>query len=112
MDASTDDTQRFDLTGSMASMSDVHPTAAAGFSRDADTYVRGRPDFPPAALTWLRDELGLKPGKSVIDLGAGTGKFTRRLLETGAAVVAVEPVAAMRERLSRELPKVSALAGT
>ena len=97
--------------GSIAVMSDVHATAALGFGRAADTYVRGRPDFPPAALSWLREDLGVRPGTPVIDLGAGTDKFTRLLVEAGATVTAVEPIAAMREQLCRELPDVKALAG-
>jgi len=72
----------------------------------------GRPDFPRQLQGWLRDDLELGPGRSAIDLGAGTGKFTRLLLETGAKVTAIEPVAAMRERLIRDLPGVTALRGT
>jgi len=93
-------------------MNDVHRMATDGYTRGADTYVRGRPDFPPAALEWLREDLGLGPGKAVIELGAGTGKFTRLLARTGARVTAVEPITAMRERLARDLPDVHALAGT
>jgi len=93
-------------------MNDVHRTAAEGFARGADTYVRGRPDFPPIAMDWLREDLALGPGKTVIDLGAGTGKFTRLLTQTGAGVIAVEPVAAMLERLQRGLPSVKAVPGT
>lgn len=58
----------------------------------------------------MRDRLHLGPGKSVVDLGAGTGKFTRRLVETGARVTAVEPAAAMRAKLA-ELAGVAVLDG-
>jgi SAM-dependent methyltransferase len=98
--------------GSIAAMSDVHRMATDGYTRDADTYVRGRPDFPPAALDWLRVDLALGPGKKAIDLGAGTGKFTRLLVQTGADVTAIEPVAAMLERLQSDLTSVRALTGT
>lgn len=90
----------------------VHHSAADGFSRTADVYVRGRPDYPPQADLWLRDTIGLAPGKRVLDLGAGTGKFTARLVRTGAEVTAVEPVAAMREQFAKGLPQVPMLSGT
>ena len=57
-------------------------------------------------------ELGIEDGKRVLDLAAGTGKLTRLLVPTGAFVVAVEPVEAMRAALTRSLPEVQALAGT
>ena len=91
---------------------DVHAAARDGFAAEADAYSRGRPDYPAALLGWLGDKLGLAPGKAVLDLGAGTGKFTRMLLQTGAAVTAVEPVDAMRAKLATSLSTVTALAGT
>lgn len=93
-------------------MPDIHHAAAQGFSTQADTYARGRPDYPPALAGWLRDTLALAPGKTVVDLGAGTGKFTRLLVPTGAAVIAVEPVAQMRAQLSARLPGVTVYEGT
>jgi len=92
--------------------STVHRAAVQGYTANADSYVLGRPDYPPALAGWLTDTLGLKPGASVVDLGAGTGKFTPRLLQTGARVIAVEPVDSMRVRLAAALPDVEALAGT
>jgi SAM-dependent methyltransferase len=47
----------------------------------------------------------------VIDVGAGTGKLARALLPSGAEVVAVEPVAAMRAVLERSTPSLRALEG-
>ena len=47
----------------------------------------------------LVDELGIAPGRRVLDLAAGTGKLTRLLVATGADVVAVEPDPAMRVAL-------------
>jgi len=77
----------------------VHAAAARGFARSADAYERARPEYPPAAIAWLRERLGLGPGRRVVDLAAGTGKLTRPLAVTGAEVVAVEPVAEMRARI-------------
>lgn len=90
-------------------MSDLHPAAAAGFGRDAQTYARGRPDFPPEAFDWLTRDLRMAPGMLAVELGAGTGKFTKLLTRTGADVVAVEPVAAMLAQLASEQPGVRTL---
>ncbi|AKV08623.1 SAM-dependent methyltransferase [Pseudomonas fluorescens NCIMB 11764] len=93
-------------------MKQVHHSAAAGYKTAADTYVRGRPDYPPQVADWLTDTLGLNADKSVVDLGAGTGKFTGRLVATGALVIAVEPVPQMLEKLSEAWPDVLAVSGT
>ena len=90
----------------------VHHAARQGFSSAADSYSHGRPDYPQQLLPWLRLTLGLGPGSSAVDLGAGTGKFTPLLLATGASVVAVEPVEAMRAQLLRYIPTVTALAAS
>lgn len=90
-------------------MSDVHPQAALGFSRSADAYDRGRPEYPAEAIAWLASRLDLRSGRSVLDLAAGTGKLTRPLIATGASVVAVEPIDAMRAALG---PPARVLAGT
>ena len=50
--------------------------------------------------------------RTVLDLGAGTGKLTRSLAARGLEVVAVEPLAEMRAKLAAALPEVRALEGT
>ncbi len=77
----------------------VHPSVLAGFGSAAGAYERARPTYPPEAVAWLAERLGIGPGRSVVDLAAGTGKLTRALAATGARVVAVEPVAEMRARI-------------
>jgi SAM-dependent methyltransferase len=71
----------------------------AGYARAAAAYERGRPGYPPAAVDFLAASLRLGPGRTLVDVAAGTGKLTRPLLATGAEVVAVEPVAEMRAAL-------------
>jgi ubiquinone/menaquinone biosynthesis C-methylase UbiE len=86
----------------------VHDAAARGFQAGAATYASGRPDYPEAVVGWLGEELGLAPGKSALDVGAGAGKFLPSLLKTGAHVVAIEPVEAMRRQLAAAFPAVEA----
>lgn len=88
----------------------VHP-AARGFERAADDYERARPTFPPEAVAFLADRLDLRPGRTVLDLAAGTGKLTRLLAATGADVIAVEPIRAMREKLLKTTPAARVLEG-
>jgi SAM-dependent methyltransferase len=72
------------------------------FGRAAAEYELGRPSWPPAALDIVQRELQLGSEARVVDLGAGTGKLTRPLLERFASVVAVEPDAAMQALLPSE----------
>jgi SAM-dependent methyltransferase len=90
----------------------VHEAASVGFSSQAEAYRRGRPEYPAAMDDWLVDRLGLRGGRTVVDLGAGTGKFTRRLLATGAQVTAVEPVAAMRAQFALTAPDTLVIDGS
>jgi ubiquinone/menaquinone biosynthesis C-methylase UbiE len=87
--------------------------AATGFERAAADYERGRPGYPAAAVQRMRAELGIERGQTVVDLAAGTGKLTRRLVELlPATVIAVEPVAGMRAELHRAVPGIAVLDGT
>jgi SAM-dependent methyltransferase len=92
--------------------SPVHRAAASGYAAGAETYAKGRPEYPSALHEWLREVVGLAPGSAVVDLGAGTGKFTKLLIATGGSVVAVEPVPEMLDRLRAALPEARAMAGT
>jgi ubiquinone/menaquinone biosynthesis C-methylase UbiE len=87
--------------------------AATGFERAAGEYEIGRPGYPAEAVQRMGRELGISAGQTVVDLAAGTGKLTRRLVELlPAEVIAVEPIAGMRAQLQRVVPQVTALDGT
>ncbi|HTW55864.1 MAG TPA: class I SAM-dependent methyltransferase [Thermoplasmata archaeon] len=89
----------------------THPDVR-GFDRAAARYERARPDYPPAAVRYLGRVLRLGPGTIVVDLGSGTGKFTRALAPLRAARVAVEPTPGMRRVFERAVPDVPVLDGT
>ncbi len=90
----------------------IDDVAARGFQAGAAAYEAARPGYPDEALSVLRDSVGIAPGTDVCDLAAGTGKLTRRLVELGAAVVAVEPVEAMRALLAAAVPSAQVVEGT
>lgn len=89
----------------------VHHIAAQGFAAAADTYERGRPDYPRQAIELLVDALRLDRDATVLDLGAGTGKLTRALAPTGARLLALEPVAEMRQQLQLAVPSATIVDG-
>ena len=78
------------------------------FGEEAAAYERGRPSYPPEAIDWLLP----RGAHDVLDLGAGTGKLTTRLVERGLTVVAVDPIPEMLEVLTNSLPDTPALLGT
>jgi ubiquinone/menaquinone biosynthesis C-methylase UbiE len=87
-----------------------HPDSRS-FEQVADLYERVRPEYPEDAVAWIVDELDLRPGRTVLDLAAGTGKLTRQLLASSADVIAVEPGEAMLAELRRAVPNVRAFSG-
>ncbi|HTK17437.1 MAG TPA: class I SAM-dependent methyltransferase [Acidimicrobiia bacterium] len=89
----------------------VHEVAAAGFSDPAD-YEAARPSYPPEAVAWFVENLHIEPGRTVVDLAAGTGKLTRLLAPAGANLIAAEPVAGMRATFREILPTIPIVATT
>lgn len=73
--------------------------ARVGFGAGADAYSSGRPSYPAEAVEWIVSSCGIGPGRTVLDLAAGTGIFTSLLAPTGADVIAVEPVENMRAKI-------------
>ncbi|GJL84380.1 MAG: methyltransferase [Micavibrio sp.] len=50
-----------------------------------------RPQYPPELITGAIQKSGLQSGDTVVDIGAGSGRLTKALLELGFTVRAVEP---------------------
>jgi SAM-dependent methyltransferase len=90
---------------------------AAGFAADPERYHRARPSYSPEAARLALDAVlsGAAARRAasvaVADVGAGTGKFTRALLDAADAagrgatlrVAAVDGVEAMLQRLEAAL---------
>ncbi len=79
--------------------SDIPTDARQRFSDRVADYVQFRPSYPDGVIEALKIHVGLGPGIDVADIGAGTGIFTRLLLDTDARVHALEPNTPMRDAL-------------
>jgi SAM-dependent methyltransferase len=75
------------------------------FGQFADEYDSSRPFYPAEAIAWLTEDCKAL----VVDIGAGTGKLTRSLVDLGLAVVAVEPDPSMLRVLAERVPSARAL---
>jgi ubiquinone/menaquinone biosynthesis C-methylase UbiE len=101
-----------DAGGGAAGKKGVHDAAARGFQAVAGEYERARPDYPAEAVDRLIQELEVGRAARVLDIGAGTGKLTRMLMPTGARLVGLDPVEAMRRTLAATLPGLPVVGGT
>ncbi len=84
---------------------DLHPRPAPtdpalSFGSVAEAYDRARPSYPLEAAEWL---VGREPA-TVVELGAGTGKLTDRLVELGHDVLATDPDDEMLQHLRLRHP--------
>ncbi|MFN3707246.1 class I SAM-dependent methyltransferase [Microcella sp.] len=81
---------------------------ARSFEIGGANYDAHRPGFPAEAATLLAPV----PLKRALDVGAGTGKFTRLLVDRARTVVAVDPSASMLRELAKNLPSVDCRSGS
>lgn len=86
----------------------MHTDDAADFDDVARIYHSARPSYPAEAVQWI---LGDRAG-DVVDVGAGTGLFTRLLVDDARTVTAVEPSAQMLDELRIAVPGVRAVRGS
>lgn len=79
--------------------------AQSGFSKSS-LYDQHRPSYPANAVDMLLDAVRVAgiPGASIVDLGAGTGKFTELLAKRHERydILAIEPHEQMRKELERK----------
>lgn len=94
--------------GTVASDTPGKAEHANSFGPAALVYEASRPGYPVEAVDWLVRA----DARRVLDIGAGTGKFTRMLHAEGRTVIAVDPSPQMLEVLRDKVPGVETLLGT
>lgn len=78
-------------------------TVIRKFDGRAEDYTAGRPDYAVALIDCMYREYGVSDASVIADIGSGTGKFARHLLDRGSEVYCVEPNDDMRRTAEREL---------
>ena len=81
------------------------------FQTDSQAYDRGRPDYPQKVIDCLSLVFPILPNSTVLEIGVGTGKFTKLLLESGVNIIALEPLENMRAKFSQAFPTIQVLDG-
>ena len=101
------------------SQTSVHPIAESGYSTPdtSQLYDRVRPSYSNESVNFLLEKLGVLPQNPswdqpirVLELGTGTGKFTRTLQEvlrgSNVQIIASEPLLSMREKFTKNFPDI------
>lgn len=84
---------------------------AAAFLEGGGHYHQVRPGYPAESLDWLT-EAARHVIRDVLDVGAGTGKYTALLAQRGWTLTAVDPSADMLAQLAGDLPQAATAVGT
>ncbi|MCR5209868.1 MAG: methyltransferase domain-containing protein [Lachnospiraceae bacterium] len=71
-----------------------------GYAKD---YTVGRPDYAAQLIDSIFNKYGLSKNSVIADIGSGTGKFSRQVLDMGSIVFSVEPNDDMRSVAETEL---------
>lgn len=84
------------------------------FNGIANEYTQSRPSYAIDFIEYLYKKHGVTELSVIADIGSGTGKFAKQLLDKGSKVFCVEPNVDMRLVAERELssyPNFSSVAG-
>ncbi len=73
------------------------------FSNRVENYVKYRPSYPEAIITFLEKNIGLQKENRIVDIGSGTGLFSELFLKNGYAVIGIEPNNDMRKEGEKKL---------
>lgn len=91
----------------------AHKTAVNSFNANHTLYDQLRPTYQEPIVDSFLKDLNLHSGSKILELAAGTGKFTRKLVERGYKdIEVVEPSKGMLESFSKSFPEISVHLGS
>jgi len=90
---------------------EIH-NAAQGFAANTDRYEKARPTYPEEAISYIIETCKIDSKAVVVDVGAGTGKFSRSLVDKKITLIAIEPVKEMIQKFKQVLPSTPIFEGT
>lgn len=73
------------------------------FNNMANNYSKYRPTYAQKTIDYLINEAHLNKSSQIADIGSGTGKFSKLLLDEGFQVFGIEPNNDMRKKAEKEL---------
>ena len=73
------------------------------FDGRATDYTASRPSYALELIDYLYSNCGITKSSMIADVGSGTGKFAKHLLDKGSEVYCVEPNSDMRDVAENEL---------
>lgn len=85
----------------------VNVTSQSSFNANHSLYDRVRPEFDKAFVSKFIDSVGISKESKVLELAAGTGKFTKQLLSNGVSrdqLIIVEPSEGMLQSFESNIP--------
>lgn len=73
------------------------------FNQVAEIYEKYRPSYPEEYIKYIINKCNLNENSTIADIGAGTGIFSKQLLDNNLKVIGVEPNDEMRKVLEEKL---------
>ncbi|GEM_PF-83967 len=77
------------------------------FSGKAKNYTNYRPSYPQPLINFIYSKIGKPQFLTIADIGSGTGKMSRCLLNMGSKVYGIEPNEDMRNEAERQFSGIA-----
>lgn len=105
--------QNAQLLKAMISNTRAHPTAVNSFNANHVSYDQLRPTYPDAIVKAFTDNMNISKESQILEIAAGTGKFTAKLVDRGMKnIKVVEPSRGMLDSFIERFPEIEAIQGS